>query len=307
MNMSVSSLSTHGLRPEQLERSVAYVAENLSRFVKLNEHVLICFGRGEGQVLGSIFEQAVLRVGGIPLFWSSDQLWKSLLRQAFLSRSSVIIGPPLVVLGLAKLVKATGTPLNIRHVVTAGYPCLDWVIEGIIKGLDCSTWGCFGSETGAFVGGFSCGHSRGVHLRSDAYGLEIVDENDQIITDGRSGRIRVRDLSEPDQVWQFPDQGRVELGACQCGSNIPRLVDILPHSRFPEDVQELGQTLHSWTSILDCRVTKGPYGLEMELVVFPGEKLPKLPTCAKRIIRPWDPDRDVPFSLENPVDLSESH
>jgi hypothetical protein len=48
-------------------------------------------------------------------------------------------------------------------------------------------------------------------------------------------------------------------------------------------------------SILDCRLSNGESGLEIELIVLPGDKLPKLPSCAKRVIRPWDPEKDVPY------------
>ena len=75
-------------------------------------------------------------------------------------------------------------------------------------------------------------------------------------------------------------------------------MDIHPAQRFQDDVLSLYQQFHAWTSILDCRVVKGAYGLELELVVFPGEKLPKLPSCAKQVIRAWDPDRDAPMDLQ---------
>jgi len=61
------------------------------------------------------------------------------------------------------------------------------------------------------------------------------------------------------------------------------------------DLADLGQHLHSWTSVLDCRMRRGEYGLELEIVVFPGEKLPKLPSSAKLVVRPWDPKHDTPF------------
>ena len=59
----------------------------------------------------------------------------------------------------------------------------------------------------------------------------------------------------------------------------------------------LAQHLMSWTSILDCRLEKGQYGLEMEIVSFPGRQLPKLPSCAKLVVRPLNPEKDVPFGL----------
>jgi len=61
-------------------------------------------------------------------------------------------------------------------------------------------------------------------------------------------------------------------------------------------LSELGESLHYWSSILDCRMEKTEYGLELELVVFPGEKLPKLPTTAKLVVRPFNPETDEPFA-----------
>ena len=36
-------------------------------------------------------------------------------------------------------------------------------------------------------------------------------------------------------------------------------------------------------------------GLEMEVVCFPGEKLPRMPSAAKLLIRPYNPKADEPF------------
>ena len=88
-------------------------------------------------------------------------------------------------------------------------------------------------------------------------------------------------------------------------------MDMYPGKTKDDDLTELGQYLHSWTSVLDCRLKKGEYGLELELVVFPGEKLPKLPSAAKQVIRPWNPKHDEPFSyvpaVKNGIFSAESH
>ncbi len=91
------------------------------------------------------------------------------------------------------------------------------------------------------------------------------------------------------------EQARLELSPCRCGSSAARLLDFRNGSHTDPDLTELGQQLHSWTSVLDCRLAKGESGLEIEIVCFPGEKLPKLPTAAKLVIRPWDPAADEPF------------
>lgn len=283
--------------PEELDKTVEYLAQNMGRFLRPQDKVLICFPRGGEGSLGCLLERAALKLSAIPLFWAPDHKWKTLLRQGFYSRATVIIGPPLVILGLSKLAKATATPLNIRHVVTAGYPCLDWMIDGIIRGLDCQTWGCLGPGTGAVVSGFSCGQSLGVHLREDAYDVQIMDGDGKPVTDGGSGVITIAPKGDTRHRLSLADHGRLDRSRCACGQTSARLVDIHPAQRFQDDVLSLYQQFHAWTSILDCRVVKGAYGLELELVVFPGEKLPKLPTCARQVIRPWDPELDVPMDL----------
>lgn len=291
-DMEIFASSTEGL-----ENTVNYLAHSLGRFVRAQDMILICFPRGAAGSIGSLFEQAALKLSAIPLFWAPDHKWKTLLRQGFYSRASVIIGPPLVILGLSKLAKATGTPLYFRHAVTAGYPCMDWMIEGIVRGLDCQTWGCFGPGTGAVVSGFSCGQSFGVHVRADDYDFQILNESGEPVPEGERGVISVAHRQLPQRRYCLQDHGRLDPSPCVCGLQAPRLVDIHPADRFQDDVLTLYQQFHSWTSILDCRIIKGEYGLELELVVFPGEKLPKFPTCAKLVVRPWEPERDIPMDL----------
>lgn len=291
--------------PATLENTAEYIASHFRGFMRPRSKVLICFSAKDPSDLGSIFVQASRIAEGVPLIWGPDCRWKTLLRQAFSERVETIIGPPLVVLGLAKLAKATGTPLYIRNAVTAGYPCADWMIDGIIKGLDCGTWGCFGPGVGPVVSGFSCGKSRGVHIRDDVYDIAVN------AMPGHSGTISIRAKADPDWVMSVSDYGRLDYTPCRCGRSSVRLMDIGAADRLGPELDGLFQQLHSWTSILDVRLEKGQYGLEMELIVFPGQKLPQLPTSAKRIIRAWNPETDEPFGLipswEKRENGSESH
>ncbi len=286
-----SKLAALASAPEALENTAEYIASHLRLFLRPRCKVLVCFPARDNHDLGSVFAQAVRRAGAFPLIWGPDYRWKTLLRQAFSERAEAIIGPPLVILGLSKLVKATATPLYIRNVVTAGYPCADWMIDGIIKGLDCGTWGCFGPGISPIVSGFSCGKSRGVHIREEAYEVTVNAK------EGHSGNIYIRDKRAPEHVLPSSEYGRLEFTPCVCGRSTARLMDIGAADRLGPELDGLQQQLHSWTSILDVRLEKGEPGLEMELVVFPGQKLPKLPTCAKRIIRAWNPETDEPFGL----------
>lgn len=286
-------------KPRQTEASIDYLAEHLGRFLRPREHVLICFQKQETGSLSWLMEQAVLRCGGVPFVWGEDQRWKALLRLAFVSKSTTIIGAPLLVLGLIKLQRAYDTPLYVRKVITAGYPSMQWMIDGIVAGFDCEMGGCYSLGVSGAVAGFACGHSWGVHLREDTYGVEIVDQAGKPVPEGEMGEIVLYPKSHPELRVATGENARLALEECECGSKAPRIMDFTP-GRTEEDkkIMALGEELQSWTSILDCALRKSAYGLEIELVVFQGEELPKLPHAAKMIIRNFDPETETPMPYD---------
>ena len=295
----------------EAEKTVQYLTAHFKTFLKRGETVLICFSNERRHGLGWLMEQAVLRCGAAPLIWGPDYRWKTTLQQAFYNRATVLMAPPLIALGLSKLKKYTGLPIYFRHVLTAGYPCPDWMIDGIASGLDCSCRGifCFG-ETG-IVAGASCENSAGVHIRSDAYDVHVVDADGQPLPAGQMGEMILSPKAMPELQIAMDEEAMLVTESCPCGLTSARLLDMRPGRTMNPEIYKLGQQLQSWTSILDCRVIRGSYGLEIELVVFPGEKLPKLPSAAKQIVRPWDPNRDMPFyyapTVKNAENSAESH
>lgn len=75
----------------------------------------------------------------------------------------------------------------------------------------------------------------------------------------------------------------------------------------PGNVKSIRDYLMHWGSILDCDVYRTVGGLAMEIVCFRGEKLPTLPSCAKLVLRNWNPDFDVPICTDYRDRLSETH
>ena len=295
----------------EAEKTVQYLYDHFRTFLKRGETVMICFSNARKGGLGWLMEQAVLRCGAAPLIWGPDYRWKTVLQQAFYNRATVIMAPPLIVLGLSKLKKYTGLPIYIRHVVTAGYPCLDWMIEGIANGLDCSCRGVFTFGETGIVAGISCDHSAGVHIRKDAYDVHIVDPQGNCLPAGNMGEMIITPKGMPELRLAMGENARIVEDSCPCGMESSRLMDMRPGSNVDADIFELSQKLLSWTSILDCILKRGPYGMEVELVVFGGEKLPKLPSAAKQVIRSWNPSEDTPYfympTLKKPDFSAESH
>ena len=123
--IAYSWLAQRALEPEEREKTISYLQEHISAFLRKKDRVLICFVNTPGHC-GSLVEQAVLRCGGIPVI-PEDLKWKTLLKAAFSNHCGVIVGTPLLVLGLTKLAKRMRTPLYARNVVLAGYPSTNWM------------------------------------------------------------------------------------------------------------------------------------------------------------------------------------
>ena len=289
---------------EQLEASIAYMTEKMSRFLKRRERVLICMPDTHGSV-GWVIAQAVERCDGIPVWLGEDRRWKTLIRTAFSSRCGTIVTEPLVLLGLSKLAKNMGVPLFIRNAILAGYPCMPWMREGMQQGLDCRTYGCF--DPAGVVAGFIVPEEMVLWIRKDVFDAYTRDEEGNPLPDGENGEVVVCSAADPQVQLPMEYLGCIQHIPCDDGPDEIGLTNMTVGRNVEPDIARLSGHLHRWTSILDCRVTRGDYGLELEIVTFPGEKLPKLPSCAKQVVRPWDPETEIPFSILFPDNVGKNH
>ena len=290
-----SKLAEMTQTPEAIDRSVVYLQEKMRLFLKKNETVLILFPKMENAA-SRILERAILACDCIPLWIGEDRRWMTILKTAFTTRCSCIVGPPLLLLGLSKLAKYMETPLFVTNVLMAGYPSVPWLVEGVRKNLDCMAWGCFDPWDGTVISGFTCRQLDGVHIRTAEYGVEIEDEDGTPVAAGEIGRVVLYPNADPKLRLPVGDRGRLETVSCPCGNPEPKLVNMDIINQGNEELSILGESLQYWSSVLDCRLERTEMGMELELVVFPGEKLPKLPTVARQIIRPFDPEKDAPFA-----------
>ena len=84
---------------------------------------------------------------------------------------------------------------------------------------------------------------------------------------------------------------------CCCGCDEPRVVDVKSVRNDRLLTEYLEDQLLTWSSVLDYRVEYTEFGAALELVVFSGEQLPRLPSFAKLKIRFWNPEADIPFCM----------
>ena len=98
-------------------------------------------------------------------------------------------------------------------------------------------------------------------------------------------------IYDPEQWVSFYDQG------CSCGCDGMRIIEVESIKDSDLSREQLENKFLIWSSVLDYHAEMTESGMSLELVVFPGESLPKLPSVAKLNVRPWNPD-DVPFCMQ---------
>ena len=282
--------------PEALEATVSYLVGRIKPFLQLLEPVLICFPDEGSASLGGLFKEAVLRCEAKPVFWGPDYRWKELLRIAFDTHANTIIGPPEIVLGLSKLAFVTETPLYAYDVIVAGDPFAPWMIKSLKKGFDCNIWGCYAVCSGPVIGGFSCAQEVGIHIREDVF-VPQLHEDGKPVTDTNRGMLHLVSAKDPDAVYDLQAKVLLHRQPCCCGCDEPRVAEVKSVNKDKLLREQLEGGLLTWSSVLDYRVDYTEFGAALELVVFPGEQIPDLPSFAKLNVRPWNPETDIPFCM----------
>ena len=282
--------------PEALEATVCYLADRIKPFLSTLEPVLICYPDEGPASLGGVFKEAVLRCEAKPVFWGPDYRWRELLRLAFDTHANTIVGPPLVVLGLMKLARATATPLYVYDVIAAGDPFASWIVEGLKKGFDCNAWGCYAVRSGPVIGGFSCAQEVGIHIREDVFKPCLYHKEGEEFGRNR-GRLYFESVKNSQLTYDPEVTVLIHHQPCCCGCDEPRVVDV--RSTRKDDLlrEHLDSQLLTWSSVLDYHVEYTESGAALELVVFPGEAIPQLPSFAKLNVRLWNPGEDIPFCM----------
>ena len=283
--------------PEALEATVNYLARLMKPFLQTLEPVLICFPDEGPASIGGVFKEAVLRCDAMPVLWKQDFRWLDLLRVAFDTHANTLIGHPSVVLGLMKLAKATGTPLYFYDVIMAGDPFPRWIVNGLKLGMDCNAWGCYAVRTGPVIAGFSCTQEAGIHIRQDVFRPYLQDCGDKKFGMNR-GRLMFSYAKDPELIYDPEQISILQYQPCSCGCDEVRVVEneAIRNDELSRNVLE--ERLLTWTSVLDYRVEYTDSGASLELVVFPNEKIPKIPSFAKLNVRYWNPQDDVPFCMQ---------
>ena len=146
------------------------------------------------------------------------------------------------------------------------------------------------------IAGFSCEQDAGIHIRQDVFSPELVSDSDKQDETNR-GKLLFVSAKNPELIYDPEHIVLLHEEGCSCGCAEPSVLEAnaLREDKLSSEMLE-GKFL-AWSSVLDYRAEKTESGMSLELVVFAGESLPKVPSAAKLMVRPWNPN-DIPFCMQ---------
>ncbi len=119
--------------------------------------------------------------------------------------------------------KSNHTP---KGIITSADMLYDWQRKEIEEYFNCKIFNRYGCREVGLIA-CECEEHDGMHISSDRIYLEVVDDNNQPVPDGCSGRILITDLTNtamPIIRYEIGDIGAIsENHICKCGRGLPKL------------------------------------------------------------------------------------
>lgn len=156
-----------------------------------------------------------------------SEKWKSHIEKIKTSRARIIRGYPLTNLELAwKLREEERDKIKFTHAFFTGHVLSNGIKKFFRDNFQSEVYDYYGAmEVGPLAS--ECKKHNGMHIHEDAFIIEIVDENNFSLPEGKFGRIIVTSLlneAMPFIRYDTGDIGAIIPGQCACGRKSRRIV-----------------------------------------------------------------------------------
>lgn len=138
----------------------------------------------------------------------------------------VLDGMVSVLVSFAEYVKQNKREVPIRAIIAVGEAITHSEREFIREVLAAPVYNRYGTNENGILA-FECGGVNGLHIMPEDNYIEIVDENNQLLSPGRRGRILITTLvntAMPFIRYEIGDFGTMLVDKCSCGRTLPRLM-----------------------------------------------------------------------------------
>ena len=209
--------------------TVEFFAWGLSEVMHTNRNVCIMMPHNQDGSLGKLIEQALRIIGQkgviIPKNWTYDELF-SFIRE---NKCGYLIGLPGHILTFSRWLRARKLSLKLDGILVSADSCPKWMKAQIEEFYGCKVWNHYGSRESGLGGGVDCSAFAGMHLRECDLYVEIIDNNGNVLEDGKVGEIVITTFGReamPLLRYRTKDKGVLLSKACECGGLTKRLVKV---------------------------------------------------------------------------------
>ncbi|WP_461211409.1 DVU_1553 family AMP-dependent CoA ligase [Desulfocurvus sp. DL9XJH121] len=270
---------------EDLERTVDFFHHGMASMARSGDTVLALLPAPRPDSVGNLLVQGVERLGARCVAFGEPWRATDALDLLLSLQAAVVVGTPVHVHALGRLLAASGEASPVRHALLCWDSVPPGLAERIRADLGCAVathWGM--TETG-LGGAVTCGEGTGMHLReADLYVEIAAPDTGRPLPDGDWGEITVSTLSRrgmPLIRYRSGDLGRILPGACACGSPQRRL-DAVPGrlndgAALPGGARlarrDLDAALLALPGFLDCdaELSLARAALDVGLWLLPGQ------------------------------------
>ena len=202
--------------------------------------------------LGELIAEAIRRLGAKPLSTGTGRTYGELNRILEEEQPDTYVGMPTALLSMLRMCGKG----SIKRALVSGDACPKTVMKAIEEILQTRLWPHYGSREMGLGGAICCTAHEGMHMRENHCITEIIDENGNVLPDGKWGELVITTIgmeAQPLIRYRTGDWSRIIPGRCLCGSEIKRL-DFVKRMDPLGSIREMDRLLCE-----NCRWKKGNY------------------------------------------------
>ena len=233
------------------EHTVGFFAAGISEMLSPGEKCLIAFPFSGPFGLGDLIARAVERLGAVPIKAGFGQTWGGLLDLVGKTQPETYIGFPVPLLSLSRMY---GKMFPVKRALVSGDACPEGVMEELENALGGRLYPHYGSRECGLGGAVTCPAFDGMHLRENHIIPEIIDEQGNVLPDGKYGELVITTIGAeamPLIRYRTGDFTRL-LPPCPCGG-VTRRIDTVSRREGILSIEELDGILFHIPELVDYR------------------------------------------------------
>ena len=233
------------------EHTIGLFTAGISEMLHAGEKCFIAFPFTGPFGLGDLIAQAVERIGGTAIKAGFGQTFGEMLALLEETKPETYIGFPVTLLSLIRLY---GHDFPVKRALVSGDACPAGVMEELEQALGSKLYPHYGSRECGLGGAVTCPAFEGMHLRENHIIPEIIDENGNILPDGKYGELVLTTIGAeamPLIRYRTGDYTRI-LPPCPCGG-VTRRLDTVSRREGDISIEELDSALFHIPELVDYR------------------------------------------------------